>query len=181
MGNIVMLTGSPREGGNSSALADSFAAEAVRSGLHIERFDTGYMNIRGCLACDTCFSKGRPCAIDDDFNKIARSLIAADGIVFVSPIYWYGFPSQLKSVFDRLYCFVTDEQDFTGKKSALISCCGDTDIKTFTAVKFIYEKSMELMNCSSVGEVLVPGVSDAGAVESTDGIRRSAELVRSFM
>ena len=40
---------------------------------------------------------------------------------------------------------------------------------------------MELMNCSSVGEVLVPGVSDAGAVESTDGIRRSAELVRSFM
>lgn len=179
MSNIVVLTGSPRKNGNSFAMADSFITAAKNNGCNVVRFDTAFMNIGGCRACDACFSKGGACIFDDDFNEIAKAIESADVIVFVTPVYWYSFPSQLKAVIDKFYSYFVAEKDWDGKKTALISCC-EEDITTFDSVLMEFNKSMELLKAPSVANVLVPNCCEIGAINKTDGVARAAELAEKF-
>lgn len=180
MKKIVILTGSPRKNGNSSRMADAFAAAAEAKGFSISRFDTAFLKIAGCRACNGCFSKGRACVVDDDFNQIAAALLEADGVVFVAPVYWYTFPAQIKAAIDRLYSLCVAGKNFAGKRSALISCCEEEDMATFTGVSFAYEKTVALLQYQDVGRVLIPGVNEPGAITATDGEARAAALVEQF-
>lgn len=99
--NIVVITGSPRKGGNSSAMVDAFTAAAEELGHEVTRFDAALSNVGGCRACETCFQSGKPCTYDDDFNTIAPAILKADGIVFAAPVCWYSFPGQIKNTIGR--------------------------------------------------------------------------------
>lgn len=50
----------------------------------------------------------------------------------------------------------------------------------FTGIKFSYDKSMELLKCKSVGEVLIAGVNSIGDIKNTDGERQAALLAEKF-
>lgn len=54
---ILILTGSPRRGGNSDLMADAFAKGASEAGNSVVQFNTAHKHIQGCRACDNCFSK----------------------------------------------------------------------------------------------------------------------------
>ena len=70
---IIVVTGSPRKNGNSFAMTDSFIRAAEEKGHEIVRYDAAFMNVGGCRACETCFSTGKPCSFDDDFNRFTFS------------------------------------------------------------------------------------------------------------
>ncbi len=89
---ILILTGSPRHGGNSDLLAAAFQKGAEAAGHSVTQFATASKKFYPCLACDTCWYQGRPCSIKDDFNGLANLLEAADLIVFATPLYWFTFP-----------------------------------------------------------------------------------------
>ncbi|NLD18887.1 MAG: flavodoxin family protein [Clostridiales bacterium] len=180
MKKIVVLTGSPRKDGNSNRMAESFARAAQANGCEVILFDTNEMVIGGCQACDSCFSGGEACIFEDDFNEIAKQLEEAEGIVFVSPVYWYTFSAQIKAVIDRLYSFCVAEKSFAGKKSVLISCCEEDSLETFDGIKFAYDKTIELLQCENAGYVLVPGVGAEGDIEKTDGLKMAAQLAEKF-
>ena len=78
MKKIVILTGSPRPKGNSSAMAEAFAARAEQNGHTVGRFNCAAMSIHGCRACETCYQTGKPCSFDDDFNSMAPAILEAD-------------------------------------------------------------------------------------------------------
>ena len=185
---IVVLTGSPRNRGNSFALTDAFIKEAEALGHSVTRFDTAMMEIRGCRACDMCYSKGKACSFDDDYTPIAAAIEEADGIVFTMPVYWYTMPAQIKAAIDKFYSFMVggrkkafgDSDPISGKKCGLIVCCGDTDMGTFDGVKFAYEKTIGLLQWNSVGEVLIPAVNDIGDIEKTDGKAQATALAGKF-
>ena len=180
MKKIVVLTGSPRRNGNSSRLADSFIKAAEEQGCEIQRFDTAFLKVAGCMACNACFSKGCACVVDDDFNKIAEAILEASAVIFVSPVYWYSFPAQLKAVIDKLYSFCVVNKDTGSKKCALLTCCEERDLDTFTGIKFSYEKTVALMHWNSIGEVLIPGVFEEGEIQTTNGEALAADLVNSL-
>ena len=94
---IVVITGSPRENGNSIAMTDAFIRAAKEKGHRVTRFDAAKMNVGGCQACETCYKTGRACSFDDDFNLIAPAVLDADVIVFSMPVYWYSIPAQIKA------------------------------------------------------------------------------------
>ena len=75
---ILVLTGSPRQGGNTDILAEAFIEGAQRAGNQVFRFDAGRKNVSGCVACETCFSSGHPCSYVDDFEEYAGYLKEAD-------------------------------------------------------------------------------------------------------
>lgn len=52
---IVVITGSPRKGGNSFAMTDAFISAAESRGHTVKRFDAAMMKIGSCHACETCF------------------------------------------------------------------------------------------------------------------------------
>ena len=83
---IVVITGSPRQNGNSFAMTRSFIEVTEKKGYEVTRFDAAMKNVGGCHACETCFKTGKACSFDDDFNTIAPAILAADAVVFTMPV-----------------------------------------------------------------------------------------------
>ena len=177
---IVVITGSPRRNGNSFALTEAFIRAAEAKGHTVTRFDAAFLKIGGCHACETCYSTGKACTFDDDFNAIAPAVLEADAVVFTMPVYWYSIPAQIKGVIDRLYSLVVGGKDITGKECALIACCEEEDMTVLDGVRVPIERSAALMKWKMVGEVLVPGVLNVGDIDKTDGCARAAALAEAI-
>lgn len=174
--NILVITGSPRKNGNSFALTDAFINAAKAKGHTVTRFDSAFMKIGGCHACETCFKTGKACTFDDDFNLIAPAIEQADVIVFTMPVYWYSIPAQIKGVIDRIYSLVIAQKDIANKECALITCCEEDDVNVMDGVRIPIERSAALLNWKMIGEVLVPGVLNPKDVEKTDGLEKAIAL-----
>lgn len=177
---IVVITGSPRRKGNSFAMTDAFVKAAEAKGNSVTRFDAAFMKIGGCHACMTCFKTGKAYSFDDDFNQIAEAVLKADAVVYTMPVYWYSIPSQIKGVIDRIFSLVVGGKDISGKKCALITCCEESDMTVMDGVRIPLERSAKLLKWQMVGEVLVPGVLNEGAVSDTDGCEQAAALAGKF-
>lgn len=177
---IVVITGSPRRKGNSFAMTDAFVKAAEAKGNSVTRFDAAFMKIGGCHACMTCFKTGKACSFNDDFNQIAEAVLKADAVVYTMPVYWYSIPSQIKGVIDRIFSLVVGGKDISGKKCALITCCEESDMTVMDGVRIPLERSAKLLKWQMVGEVLVPGVLNEGAVSDTDGCEQAAALAGKF-
>lgn len=180
MSEIVVITGSPRKGGNSALMAEAFIKAAEAEGHTVHRFDAAMMNVGGCHACETCFKTGKACSFDDDFNVMAPYIERADGVVFAMPVYWYSIPAQIKCVIDKLYSFCVAGKDVAGKKCALIACCEENDMSVLDGVRVPYERTVALLKWKPVGEVLVPGVLNVGEIKNTTGEAESAALAKQF-
>lgn len=177
---IVVITGSPRKNGNSFAMTEAFIQAAEARGHTVTRFDAAMKKVGGCRACETCFRSGKACSFDDDFNAVAPAILEADAVVFTTPVYWYSIPAQIKGVIDRLYSFVVGGKDIAGKECAMIVCCEEEDMSVMDGVRVPLERSAALLKWNMVGEVLIPGVLNAGDIDKTDGRAQAAALAEKF-
>lgn len=173
---IVVITGSPRKDGNSFAMTDAFIQAAEAKGHTVTRFDAAMKQVGGCHACETCFKTGKACSFDDNFNTIAPAILETDAVVFTMPVYWYSIPAQIKCVIDKLFSFCVAGKDISGKACALITCCEENDMSVMDGVRVPIERSAALLKWNMVGEVLIPGVLNAGDIEKTDGCQQAAAL-----
>ena len=173
---IVVITGSPRKNGNSFAMTNAFIHAAKQKGYYVTRFDAAMMNLSGCHACETCFKTGKACSFDDDFNTVAPAILEADAVIFSMPVYWYSIPGQVKNLNYTLYSFFVGNKDISGKECGLIACCEEEDLSVMDGVRVPVERSAALLKWHIAGEVLIPGVLNAGDVDKTDGCRQAAEL-----
>ena len=177
---IVVITGSPRRGGNSFAMTDAFVAAAEARGHSVQRFDAALMKIGDCRACETCYSTGKACTFDDDFNTIAPAILEADAVVYTMPLYWYSIPAQIKGVIDRIYSLVVGGKEVAGKKFGLIACCEEEDAAMLDGIRIALQRTTALLKWETVGEVLVPGVLKVGDIAKTDGCAQAAALAEKF-
>lgn len=180
MSKLVVLTGSPRKKGNSNTMAAAFAEEAKRLGHTVQIIDSYQLHIEGCRDCRRCYATGKPCAFDDDFNRIAQDILEADGIVFAMPVYWYSIPAKLKAVIDKFLCYLTGKQPIGGKQWGMICCCTDTEPAVPEEVCRSLERSTSLLGWTNVGNVLMPGLANVGDVEQSDGCARAQALAKKF-
>lgn len=174
--NIVVITGSPRKGGNSELLAKSFIEGAVSKGHNVTLFEAAKKNIRGCIACGTCFSKGYACSINDDFNEISNSIECADILALCTPLYWFSFSAQIKIIIDKMYSFHIGNRKPAIKEAILIACSANKDITKFGGLIKSYELILEILEWKDIGQLLVPNVRKAGDVLKTDGIEKAKKL-----
>lgn len=98
--NVLILSASPRKGGNSDILCDEFKKGAESTGHSVEKIRVSEKNIGYCRACYACKANGN-CAIKDDMAEVLQKMIDADVIVFASPVYFYSVDAQLKALIDR--------------------------------------------------------------------------------
>lgn len=100
MKNVLVISTSPRKGGNSESLALEFAKGAEEAGNKVETVFFREKNIgfcKGCLAC----TKTNRCVIRDDAAELVEKMLAADVIAFATPIYYYEMSGQMKTLLDR--------------------------------------------------------------------------------
>lgn len=99
---VLMINGSPRAEGNTfialNEMKKIFDAEGIESQIvHI-----GNKNIRGCIACGSCYKNGK-CVFDDSVNEIAPLFAEADGLVVGSPVYYAQANATLVAFMTRLF------------------------------------------------------------------------------
>lgn len=91
MKKVLILSGSPRKGGNSDLLCDEFLRGAQESGNEVQKIFVRSKKIAPCNACYYCRDHGGKCALNDDMSEILDAMQAADVIVMASPVYFYIF------------------------------------------------------------------------------------------
>lgn len=170
---ILVLTGSPRKGGNSSILADSFIKGAAEAGHMTVRFDSAFKKVNPCTGCNHCGMNG-PCIFNDDFNFVRDNITDADAVVFASPMYYFGLSAQLKAVIDRFYAI--NGRIHVPKKAVLLMTYANTRRSQAVPIESHYEVLLDYLGWTDAGRVIAPGVWQAGAVNHTDYPRQAYEL-----
>jgi multimeric flavodoxin WrbA len=173
MKNILIITGSPRKNGNSTLLANAFIEGAKIAGHEIMLFEAGKKKLRGCMACNTCFSKGNACSFDDDFNEIVPMIERADIVAFCTPLYWFTFPAQIKSVIDKMYSFIIGKKELKIKESILMVCAETDNKDDFDGIIKTYEGIINYQGWRNIGILTIPNVYEIGKIKNTDGLEKA--------
>ena len=129
---VLILSGSPRKGGNSDYLCDKFAQGARDAGNDVEKIFVSGKKIGYCRACYAC-RETHKCIIKDDMAEILDKMIQADVLVLASPVYFYSVNAQIKTVLDRTLARWTELKD---KEFFYILTAGEDD-------RSIMERSVE--------------------------------------
>lgn len=181
--NILVITGSARKEGNSIALANAFIKGARESGHAVRRFDAATKLIYPCRDCDSCWSKGRPCIVEDRFNELAPYLEVSDMIVFAAPVYWYSWPASVKLVIDKLYAYTVSwrKRDLRLTESLLLSTAEETDMdKAFGALLMSYQQTADFFKWKVHPSITVPGLKEATAIVGHEALDRAYQYGKSL-
>lgn len=173
--NILILSGSPRKGGNSDILCDEFARGASEVGHDVEKIRVAERKIGYCLACYACRDTG-VCAIKDDMAEVMQKIIDADVLVLASPVYFYSIDAQLKALIDRTVARWTEVKD---KEFYYIVTAADgereaaeTTIACFRGYADCVEGAKEM------GIVYGMGTYEKGEVKNTPAMNEAYEMGR---
>ena len=113
---VLIIESSPRKKGNSVVLAEK-AGEVLReSGVSVETAWLNGLKIGPCLHCNGCLRKKVFCVQQDDMQELYEKMIAADGLIFASPIYYFNINAQMKTVIDRWFGINQLKSDFLKDK-----------------------------------------------------------------
>ena len=106
--NILILSGSPRRGGNTELLVEAFVKGASQK-HHVEVVSVHDYKVNPCMGCNACFkNENNACIQKDDMCLIYDKMAVADMLVIASPVYFYGLSAQLKAVIDRFHNPIRD-------------------------------------------------------------------------
>ena len=119
---VLILSSSPRRGGNSDTLCDEFVRGAIESGNEAEKVFLRDKTIHYCTGCSTCSLHGKPCPQKDDAAGVIGKMVEADVIVMATPVYFYTMSAQMKTLIDRCCARYTE---MTGKEFYFIVAAAD--------------------------------------------------------
>ncbi len=97
---VLILSSSPRKGGNSDTLCDRFLEGAAKAGHQVEKVFLGDRDIRYCTGCGACVKTGQ-CPQKDDMEGLLERMVQADVLVMATPVYFYTMAAQMKTLIDR--------------------------------------------------------------------------------
>jgi multimeric flavodoxin WrbA len=127
---ILVVWASPNEDGLTASAKEQIVKGIKAVDGEAEILNLNKCNLEHCLTCGNgwgkCQSDGQ-CIISDDFSDIYSKLVAADGIVWITPVYWHDLSECLKYFLDRLRRCETHHNHYLQKKECLlIACAGGT-------------------------------------------------------
>ena len=176
--NILILNGSPKMSGNTAALVDAFCRGAEEAGHTVHVFNVANLNVHPCTDCRYCFEHGGECALQDDMQRIMPHLYTDDVIVFATPVYFYGFTAQIKTVLDRMICMQTSKM--TVKGSVLLSPYGDTDTTVPKPMIDMYKAFTGYVGWKNLGIITAHGCMDPGDIEGHKALTQAEALGRNL-
>jgi multimeric flavodoxin WrbA len=183
----LVMSASPREDGNSHVLARSALEGARAAGHDVEHvFLDDYVqrmldNCRRCRRLDD-----GSCSLDDRYEELLiEHMLPADGIIFAMPLYFYGMPGRLKTVFDRLFCYISasaprrDEvvDGIMSKKVGVLITCEESYLGATQGVIAQFQELTRYLHHDLVG-VVVGNANSRGEIvcDPSDPVARARDL-----
>lgn len=170
---IVLLNGSPRKGGNTEIMVDTFM-ENVDMKHEVVKLNVASMNIKGCLGCKYCWLHQGECVQKDDMIEVWNHLKEADMVVFASPIYWFDMTAQLKIAIDRMYA--GGATGFHFHKTALLLDAGADHV--FDAAINQYKAMTAYLKWEDLGIICVPNMTDKGSMKEANKLHAVIDLAK---
>lgn len=133
--NILAVSCSPRKKGSTVEVLEEVIRGAMEEGADAELYSVSGKTLNGCYSCYSCNEKG-VCVQQDDMNELYSKMVEADGIVFGTPIYYYGMTSQAKAVIDRTFSLNTPERNLRNKVGGVVTLAGSLGM--IDAIKDFY-------------------------------------------
>lgn len=177
---IIILNGSPRKNGNTSALTAKFKAGAEQAGNIVTEFHLNSMKINGCLGCWHGGKDGEcPCVQRDDMASIYPVYREADIVVLASPLYYWFISGQLKTAFDRLFAVAECDPNYRNpkKESVLIMAAEGAG---FEESENWYDHLEKHLGWRSIGKVLCGWVTQPGDINGKPELQQAFDLGRSI-
>ena len=99
---VLILNGSPRENGNIALALNEMKHVFDELDVSYDYYQFGKMDIRGCIACETCRGTGK-CVFNDIVNELSQKFEESDGLVIASPVYYGSANGTLMSALQRMF------------------------------------------------------------------------------
>jgi len=172
---VLGIMASPRKGGNSDVLLDSFLAGAKSVGAETEKVNLYDSDIQYCQGCwVTCWCTDDNCSqFNDDMDSLHRKMLDSDLTVFSSPVFMGTPPAKLIAFFERSIdqkkvnfdTLVIEKNTLQGRKAAVLQVNFFKDIAYQSLPTAVYERILkEIFKMEIVGMYGVPGVANVGDI-----------------
>ena len=161
---VTTILGSPRKNGNTATVLGWFEEKAVRQGHEVHRINIAESNVKGCLGCRACdkVTDSPGCVHKDDAMAIFDRMVEADVAVYSSPLFCWGFTSQMKALIDRHFClvknyFTPEHRSFLeGKATALLVTCTGPIKNNADLIQVLFDRVNRFVKCHVIGKYVVP-------------------------
>ena len=168
----LILSASPRKGGNSDLLCGQFAKGAEEAGHQVEKIRDQEKKIAPCLACYGCRGTGI-CVQRDDMAAILDKMVTADVLVLATPVYFYSMDGQLKTLIDRTLPRYTEIRD---KEVYLIATAAAGRAAMERTVDAMWGFTDCLPGAQVKGVIYGSGVYQKGEVMDTKAFQEAYQL-----
>ena len=170
---VLILSGSPRIGGNSDILCDEFMKGAKEAGNSVEKINVPTKKIGYCKACYYCQKHNGECAIKDDMGDILQKMIDADVIVLSSPVYFYSIDAQLKTLIDRTVARWTEVKN---KEFYYIATCADGKEGLNRTIECFRGYADCVEGAKECGIIYGHGVYEKGEIKGKPAMKEAYEM-----
>ncbi len=161
---IMTILGSPKKKGNTAAVLGMFE-EIVGKEHEVDRVNISDSNVKGCIGCYACQrTTDEPgCVQKDDCGSIIDRILAADAVIYATPLYDWSFTSQIKALLDRQLCLATGygtpehKSLIEGKKiTFLVTCAGPVE-NNADLIQVIFDRMFtNFLKADITGKYVVP-------------------------
>ncbi len=172
---ITSVLGSPRpKKGNTAKVLGWVEDELKANGHNVNHINIVDKQVNGCKECYTC--QGIPdepgCPQKDDAKEIFEQIIASDALLIGSPLFCWGFSSQIKPLIDRHFCLITGygtpnwKSLIEGKRAGLVITCAGPVEENAELIVQMFQRLMEYGKINSPESLVIPFATTPDAMGS---------------
>ncbi len=174
MKQVLILSGSPRKGGNSDLLCNEFMKGALESGNKVDKIILAEKKYSPCRACYFCKTHNGECVYKDDMAEILQAMIDADVLVLSSPVYFYSIAAQLKAAIDRTVARWLEVKD---KEFYYIMTAADEDKASMETTLACFRGYADCVEGSKeMGVIYGTGVYEMGEIVYKSAMKEAYEM-----
>ena len=185
---ITTLLGSAKKKGNTATVLGWVEEELKSMGHDVERIYLNNKSIKGCLGCAKCRENPDEiaCVQKDDAIDIMEQMISSEVVLFASPIYFWGFPAQIKALIDRGYSLVTNYHKpghtslMEGKRIGLLVTGADAYEDNAEGMFTAFDRIVDFLLARKSGELYI-GECSVPAEMPEEVKNKALELARSLV
>jgi len=167
---VLIISTSLRGGSNSDILAKECEKGARESGYDVEYISLKGKDIKYCIGCLACQSKGS-CVLRDDVAEIMNKVKNAEVIVYATPIYYYEMSGQMKTLLDRLNPLYP--MDYKFREIYMIATAAEAEKSTFEKA---YNGLQGWVDCFEKAEL--KGIVTGGGIDAANTATDHSEVMK---
>jgi multimeric flavodoxin WrbA len=174
---VTTLLASPHPVGNTSTILGWVEESLRRHGNKVTRVSLADKAITPCKACYACSeSETTPgCVLQDDAHAVFDAMIAADAILFATPLYMWSYAAPLKLLLDRCLCLArgyatSEHRSFVeGRATALLVTCGGAVDNNADAIQTAFPRFADYLRLENKGVFVFPHCTSPDRFPNTYG------------